>query len=184
MQVGSELWKTLPKVAITGYTLAVVLLSGRPGQPSTTFSGSGRKQLSRVDAAGNPTGEPVNTNDYKIVVEAPKAGGYGGRCYITTATCRTLGRPDGCPELTRLRWFRDLVLARTPAGRRDIAAYYAVAPGVVSAIDRAGDPAGVYRRVYAAHLRPALRAVDAGDHAAAYRLYRDMVRVLRGEYPG
>jgi len=56
----------------------------------------------------------------------PSSGGGGG-CYVATAV---YGSYD-CPEVWTLRRFRDYRLARTPAGRCFIRAYYAISPRLV-----------------------------------------------------
>jgi len=105
-------------------------------------------------------------------------------CYITTAVCASVGLPDDCEELTLLRAFRDDVLCQTALGRRDVEVYYATAPAVVDTIDASADPAGAYAALYTQWLRPAVRALKAGDHVSAYRLYKSMVAFASRDAPG
>lgn len=100
------------------------------------------------------------------------------KCYLTTAACGAIGLADDCSELEVLRWFRDSVLLRDSAGRRDVAAYYETAPRIVSAIDRRPDANLIYRRIYAGTIQPAVTAIRAGDMRKAYGLYREMVQSL------
>lgn len=101
-------------------------------------------------------------------------------CFITTAVCESLGLPDDCEELTALRWFRDAVMAQTPQGRREIEIYYDVAPAIVEAIDRRADAPARYLQLYADSIRPAVDAIQQGQHQRAYALYRQMMEGLAG----
>jgi hypothetical protein len=102
----------------------------------------------------------------------------GSRCYISTATCSALGLPDDCEPLLKLRRFRDTFLLASPGGAADVAAYYRTAPAIVRAIERGPGSQAVYREIFDRHIVPALAAIDDQDHAAAYRIYKDMVASL------
>jgi hypothetical protein len=104
------------------------------------------------------------------------------KCYVTTAVCDSLGLPDDCEALSRMRAFRDDVLLSTRQGRRDVAAYYATAPAIVAAIDRSADPSTAYRELHDRWLEPAVRALREGRAEAAYELYKDMVSATRSRY--
>lgn len=99
-------------------------------------------------------------------------------CYVTTATCKTLGLAEGCRELEKLRWFRDEVLLQSEAGRQEVEQYYAMAPALVKVIDALPNAEAVYSHIYWEAIRPAVAAVDAGDFETAQSIYRDAVRSL------
>jgi hypothetical protein len=101
--------------------------------------------------------------------------GKGKCCYLTTATCLSLGLPDDCEALTTLRWFRDHVLLQTPAGAADVETYYHLAPRVVAAIDRRPDAAAVYRALYERAIEPAVLAIKAGDFTTAHGIFKRLV---------
>lgn len=101
-------------------------------------------------------------------------------CFITTAVCESLGLPDDCEELTALRWFRDEVMAQTPQGRREIEIYYDTAPAIVEAIGRRADAPTRYLQLYADSIRPAVEAIQRGEHQRAYEVYRRMMEGLAG----
>lgn len=114
-------------------------------------------------------------NRYMALSVANAAGEATGccvQCYITTATCGAMGLADDCDELERLRAFRDDVLLASPGGAREVAEYYAAAPGIVAAIDRRPDRMAIYRLLHADHIAPAAAAAAAGDNATAHRLFR------------
>lgn len=100
------------------------------------------------------------------------------KCYLTTAACGALGLPDDCTELAALRWFRDEILLRDSAGRRDVARYYETAPRIVAAINRRPDALSVYRQIFVGTIQPAVAAIRAGEMQLADELYRRMVRSL------
>ena len=105
-----------------------------------------------------------------------------GCCYITTATCRTLGLPDDCAELTALRQFRDEVLLLSEAGARDVCEYYAVAPQIVAAIDARPDAGAIYASIYRQCIRPAVEAVNAGNYPNAHAIFRRLIAATRGHF--
>ncbi|GHU54664.1 hypothetical protein FACS1894132_09650 [Clostridia bacterium] len=57
-------------------------------------------------------------------------------CYITTAVCTSLEKPDDCYELTLLRNFRDTFLKNQPDGETLIKPYYEDAPRIVDKINK------------------------------------------------
>ncbi len=103
-------------------------------------------------------------------------------CYITTAVCRTFGKPDDCYELTLLRNYRDTYLSSLPGGREMIQEYYDVAPSVVKHIAQREDSDEIYRSIWENYLSPCIRMIEDGQNEACRQRYEEMVRTLRGEY--
>ena len=66
------------------------------------------------------------------------------RCFITTAVCLTMGKPDNCEELTLMRSFRDEWLRDQPDGEALIADYYKTAPGIVEKINQQPERKAIY----------------------------------------
>jgi hypothetical protein len=116
----------------------------------------------------------------QVTYEKPQES--SDKCYITTATVRSLGLPDDCATLTTLRHFRDEVLLKSPSGRSEVAAYYATAPAIVSVIDRLADARAIYRRIYEEFLAPAVRAVQELRFSDAYASYRRLVHETRERF--
>ena len=52
-------------------------------------------------------------------------------CYITTAVCESLGKPDDCYELNLLRDYRDSYLMKQEDGEALVQRYYDIAPTIV-----------------------------------------------------
>ena len=95
-------------------------------------------------------------------------------CFITTAVCEYLNKPDDCYELQTLRWFRDHILASQHEGRQDIQRYYDIAPGIVTAIEQQADRHVLYQGLLQQHILPAVSAIEQQRYDRAYLLYRAM----------
>ncbi|MCD8023490.1 MAG: hypothetical protein LUF30_11160 [Lachnospiraceae bacterium] len=103
-------------------------------------------------------------------------------CYITTAVCRTFGKPDDCYELTILRNFRDTVLAVSPEGEKVIDEYYDVAPSIVKHIDQQPDSGAIYQNIWEKWLSPCISMIEAGQMSEGQMHYTNMVHTLKKRY--
>lgn len=95
------------------------------------------------------------------------------KCFISTAVCGALGKPDDCEELKTLRWYRDHVLIGLPGGPQAIRVYECIAPDVVVAIEGRTDAKLRYAHIYQTLVAPALVAIRSGQYQDAFRLYRE-----------
>ena len=95
-------------------------------------------------------------------------------CYLTTACVESRGLPDDCGELETLRAFRDTYLASQPNGKEEIAAYYRMAPGIVSAINALENRETIWNQVYAELVEPCVALIHDRQEDSAYRLYKAM----------
>jgi hypothetical protein len=102
-------------------------------------------------------------------------------CFITTACCEVLGLGDDCFELRALRRYRDTVLAETPGGPAEIAAYYALAPLILARLPQAARVSRLCS-VYARFILPAAVAARLGLNALARRLYKRMLAELLRDF--
>lgn len=105
-----------------------------------------------------------------------------GLCFITTAVCQELGKPDDCAELTAFRAFRDGYLAAQPDGEALIREYYNIAPGIVTCINTCSDRHASYERIREQYLTPCYEDLLAGRNADCKTRYVQMVRDLEREY--
>ncbi len=103
-------------------------------------------------------------------------------CYITTAVCEVLGRPDDCYELNLLRNYRDTYLTSLPDGETLIRRYYDVAPSIVKHINQSECPEKVYQGIWENYLNPCIRLIENGESESCRRLYEDMVFELEKRY--
>lgn len=123
-------------------------------------------------------GDAATAND-KIAIASSATlstdGGSNSKCYITTATCQSLGLGDDCGMLQELRGFRDTVLIHRPLGREYVAKYYATAPGMVQEINARPDRDHIYQRVFREGVVPAVDAIRKGETNRAERLFQRFV---------
>ena len=105
-----------------------------------------------------------------------------GLCFITTAVCQELGKPDDCEELTAFRAFRDGYLRQQPDGEALIREYYNIAPGIVTCINTCSDRHASYARIREQYLAPCYEDLLAGREESCKVRYVQMVRDLELEY--
>lgn len=124
---------------------------------------------------------PFYLGDYESI-----SGGFRkkflGLCFITTAVCQELGKPDDCAELTAFRAFRDGYLAAQPDGPALIQEYYNIAPGIVTCINTCSDRHASYARLREEYLAPCYEDLLAGRNESCKARYVRMVRDLEREY--
>ena len=122
---------------------------------------------------------------YAAVGQAPKprkTASSSSGCFITSAVCNSLNKPDDCYELTAFRSFRDRWLSQQPDGKDMIEEYYRIAPKIVEQIDLRTDHAQIYRSIWENHLQPCLSAIEAEEYERCKHLYSAMVRTLDQTY--
>ena len=118
----------------------------------------------------------------KATYEEINAGFKRKFCFITSAVCRTLGKPDDCYELTLLRGYRDGYLSDQENGEELIRLYYDIAPTVVKRIDRRENAGEIYASIYENYLLPCIRMIEAGENERCRMTYESMVYDLQKEY--
>ena len=103
-------------------------------------------------------------------------------CYITTAVCRTFGKPDDCYELNAFRRYRDDYLMNIPGGEEMIHRYYDIAPTIVKHIDATGYADEIYRNIWEEDLRVCLSEIENGEFEQCADHYRQMVERMYDRY--
>ena len=105
-------------------------------------------------------------------------------CFITTAVCKTFGKPDDCPELTAFRTFRDTYMKEDEALNNEVNNYYEIAPKICAEIDAKGEAAAriEYERIWHTYLSKAYDALNNNEFKKAYQIYKDMVSKLQEIY--
>jgi hypothetical protein len=113
-----------------------------------------------------------------------KPDGSPTDCFITTAVCRTLEKPDDCSELTNFRHFRDTFMQQTPEMQAEVEEYYHIAPRICTNIDNLGQEkaARKYASIWENSLKPTFDALNSGNNEKAHILYKDMVLELKQEF--
>lgn len=104
------------------------------------------------------------------------------RCFITTAVCLTMEKPDNCEELTVMRSFRDEWLRNQPDGMALIENYYQVAPTIVKKIDAQPDRKTIYSGIYENYILPCVKNAKARKFDVSKQIYMNMVNTLKEQY--
>ncbi|MCD7954378.1 MAG: hypothetical protein LUG93_01170 [Lachnospiraceae bacterium] len=145
------------------------------------FHGESSKPLSESMVASWKRQFP-KTNIQAADFSTIEAGFHKTWCYITTAVCRTFGKPDDCYELATLRDYRDTYLAESPGGAELILEYYDKAPSIVKHIDQQPDAESIYRSIWDEWLSPCISMIEDGRKEECREHYVDMVHTLQKEY--
>lgn len=117
-------------------------------------------------------GEEINEETYT----------NSGGCYITTATCRQLGKADNCYELTKFREYRDKILANEPEGQNIINEYYQTAPQIVNKINKQKNCGEIYQMIWDEFLNPCLLFIENMEYTKCKESYMRMVKKLQKQY--
>lgn len=105
-----------------------------------------------------------------------------GGCFITTAVCDSLNKPDNCTELMTFRKFRDEWLINQPDGKDLITEYYLIAPKIVSKINESPDSKDIYNSIWKDFLLPCFKLIQYGENVSCKKKYIEMVHYLQKIY--
>lgn len=142
-----------------------------------------RELLRRAAAYGHPNAvKELSALDKDGIGSPPVSTTQSSGCFITSAVCRTLNKPDDCYELSAFRAFRDQWLHNQPGGKELIAEYYQIAPKIVSAIDTRPDSQIIYHSILEKYLTPCLRYIETKQYEECKETYIEMVNNLRKQY--
>lgn len=103
-------------------------------------------------------------------------------CYITTAVCESLGKPDDCYELTLLRNYRDTYLLEREEGEQIVTEYYNIAPTIVNRIQKSENSRSVFQEIWQTYLSPCVKMIEEDRLEDCKEHYIQMVTDLRRRY--
>lgn len=103
-------------------------------------------------------------------------------CFITTAVCSSLGKPDNCEELMTLRHYRDVLSANDDRLAVLVKEYYRVAPVIVEKIDSQPDAKEVYLQLWKKYISLICNVIQTGDSKSGAKIYIEMVCLLSKKY--
>lgn len=110
-------------------------------------------------------------------------GGFKTKlCYITTAVCESLNKPDDCFELNLLRNYRDNILVKEEGGNDIINEYYDIAPTIVKRINRSENPSEVYASLYRNYILGCIDNIENENYEKCKETYASMVNELKSKY--
>lgn len=156
-------------ILVTYLFPAILEYKGRSAEPVT-------------DAMVKVWNDRFKTTIGKASYEKIEEGFHRKFCYITTAVCESLGKPDDCYELELLRHYRDTYLLTTKEGRALVEEYYNIAPTIVTRINKQADASSVYEKIWNTYLEPCIRYIEQEKQADCQHCYMDMVQELKGRY--
>lgn len=105
-------------------------------------------------------------------------------CFITTAACEYLGKPDDCYELKALRQFRDGWLSQAPGGKALITEYYQIAPSIVETLDTNKRRGDIYVYIWQHYILPCVQMIEQGSYELCRAHYEKMVLNLKQIFLG
>lgn len=111
-----------------------------------------------------------------------KGGFRSSPCFITTAVCESLGKPDNCYELTLLRRYRNTYMMCSQQGARAVEEYYRIAPAIVEKIGSFQDSAAIYQSIWTQYLSPCIHSIEENRLSDCANIYTDMVNTLKLQY--
>ncbi|MBO5292237.1 MAG: hypothetical protein J6B10_03535 [Lachnospiraceae bacterium] len=123
-------------------------------------------------------GNRIKASDFQTI----QSGFKTKLCYVTTAVCQSLHKPDNCYELLLLKKYRDEYLAGTEGGSELIHEYYNIAPTIVKRINKCADAQEKYRFIWENYLQPCVELIETGRNEECRDLYVKMVEKLHQEY--
>ncbi len=109
-------------------------------------------------------------------------GAVDSDCFITTAICEHIGKPDDCYELEVLREFRDSWLLKQVDGEQLVDEYYRIAPHIVERIKASGEADEVYSDLLERYIEPCVRLIEAEKQEQCCALYQTMVDEMKSRY--
>lgn len=119
--------------------------------------------------------------DYSTTRTSTPTGSSGG-CFLTTATCLVLGKPDECEELVAFKKYRDTYLINENDGKQLIREYYRIAPEILNKIDEEQDSKQVYFKMYDDYISVGYRYLLEKEYKKAKEIYIKMVVDLCEKY--
>ena len=109
----------------------------------------------------------------------PTSNNSGSWCFITTAVCKHLGKPDDCYELTTLRSYRDTWLKNQPGGVELIKEYYTIAPLIVSKLEASNNFDQHCEALLELYIKPCIELINEGHYEKCKDKYIEMVYYAR-----
>lgn len=103
-------------------------------------------------------------------------------CFITTATCNTLNKPDNCHELNTFRNFRDRYSKLSEQNKREMLFYYTIAPAIVSKINCRSNKDEIYKYIWYTYLSPCMDLLESDNDIDCAKLYKKMVTNLQNQF--
>lgn len=137
---------------------------------------------SLADSICRKWSEKFKGNNIKSADFTTISSGFKSKlCYVTTAVCRSLHKPENCYELELLREYRDNYLLHN-GEEALVEKYYDIAPTIVKRIDKLENADEKYRYIWEKYLSPCVAAIENGRLEDCKESYVEMVENLQKQY--
>ena len=123
-------------------------------------------------------GQRIQAADYESV----QSGFKHKLCFVTTAVCQGLKKPQDCRELTLMKRYRDEYLLHIEEGDTLIREYYDIAPTIVKRIAREASPGEKYLYLWDTYISKCVSFVENNENEKCRNLYEAMIEELKEEY--
>ncbi len=123
-------------------------------------------------------GQRIQAADYESV----QSGFRHKLCFVTTAVCQGLHKPQDCRELNLMKRYRDEYLLNLEEGDALIREYYDIAPTIVKRIAREASPEEKYLYLWNTYISKCVAFVEKNENEQCRHLYEAMVSELKEEY--
>lgn len=120
----------------------------------------------------------IQASDYESIY-----GGFKQKlCFVTTAVCQGLHKPQDCRELTMMKQYRDEYLLRQENGEALIREYYDIAPTIVKRIAKEASPEEKYLYLWNRYIKKCVDLLEQNRNEQCRDVYETMMSELREEY--
>lgn len=123
-------------------------------------------------------GQRIQAADYESIL----AGFKHKLCFVTTAVCGGLRKPQDCWEIMLMKRYRDEYLLNLEEGEEMIREYYDIAPTIVKRIDKEASPEEKYQYLWNTYISKCVDLAENNENEACLSLYETMMTELKEEY--
>lgn len=124
------------------------------------------------------SGTRIQASDFESI----RSGFKQKLCFVTTAVCRGLHKPQDCKEIALMKQFRDGYFSECAEGEGLIQEYYDIAPTIVKRIAREVNPEAKYLYLWNTYIKKCVDYIEQGQNEQCSRLYQSMMSELKEEY--
>ncbi len=125
-----------------------------------------------------PKGGHIEAADYATI-----QGGFKSKlCFVTTAVCTGLQKPQDCEEILLMKKYRDEYLAGEEGGAALIEEYYDVAPTIVKRIARSKEADATYHYLWEHYISKCVSQIKQGQLEEGRDTYVEMMQELKATY--
>lgn len=120
----------------------------------------------------------IQTSDFESI----KGGFKQKLCFVTTAVCSGLHKPQDCREITIMKQYRDEYLLRQDDGEALVHDYYDIAPTIVKRIAKEASAEDKYLYLWNRYIRKCVELVEQNRNEQCREVYESMMTELKKEY--